>query len=171
VTWRARIAVAVALAASIGCHSDRPAPHPTGEVAAAAAARPRWAYLYAGATEIRAEIAATPESRQVGLMHRRSLEPDSGMIFVFPRRFDLDFWMMNTPLGLSIAFLGDDGTVASISEMLPGDGIPAELQRHYRAGAEVRLALEMEAHWFERHGLKAGDRIDVGKLLTDVKAE
>lgn len=170
----ARLATAVTLALALGCRGDHaaapaagaPAPaHP----AAVNAAKPAWVYLYAGTTEIRAEVAATPGARQVGLMHRRSLEPSSGMIFVFPDRRELDFWMLNVPIPLSIAFLDDDGTIIRLHEMAPGDGIAARDQPRYRSAGAVRLALEMEAGWFTRHGLKEGDKLDLGTLLADVK--
>lgn len=170
--WRAATLVAVLVA--LGCRSERttspaagaPTPAPA---AAVSAAKPVWVYLYAGSTEIRAEVAATPSARQVGLMHRRSLETSSGMIFVFPDRRELDFWMLNVPIPLSIAFLDDDGTIVRLHEMTPGDGIPAQDQPRYRSAGAVRLALEMEGGWFARHGLKEGDKLDLGTLLGDVK--
>jgi uncharacterized membrane protein (UPF0127 family) len=164
----------VGVVLALGCRTEHaalpaagaPAPAPA---AAVGAARPAWVYLYAGSTEIRAEVAATPSARQVGLMHRRSLEPDSGMVFVFPDRRELDFWMLNVPIPLSIAFLDDDGTIVRVHEMPAGDGVPAQDQTRYRSAAAVRLALEMEAGWFTRHGLKEGDKLDLGTLLEDVK--
>lgn len=167
-------ALLLAVAVGLGCHGERatapaagaPAPAPA---AAIRAAKPSWVYLYAGSTEIRAEVAATASARQVGLMHRRSLEPSSGMIFVFPDRRELDFWMLNVPIPLSIAFLDDDGTIVRLHEMAPGDGIPAQDQPRYRSAGAVRLALEMEGGWFGRHGLKEGDKLDLGSLLEQVK--
>lgn len=163
--------VGAVLTIALGCHTDRvsaPGPAERAPAVAAAAARPAWVYLYAGSTEIRAEVAATPSARQVGLMHRRSLEPDSGMVFVFPDRRELDFWMLNVPIPLSIAFLDDDGTIVRLHEMAPGDGLPAQDQPRYRSAGAVRLALEMEGGWFSRHGLGEGDKLDLGTLLRDV---
>lgn len=146
-----------------------PSPSATATRVAPAAGQPRQVYLYAGSTEIRAEVAATPESRQLGLMHRTALEPSSGMVFVFPERRAQDFWMLDVPIPLSIAFLADDGTVVNIEEMAAGQGIAPEQQPRYHSRAPVRLALEMEAGWFARNGIQAGDKLDLGTLLRDVQ--
>lgn len=165
------VAAGLLLVAGGACKtaSSPPARDKPSTGANAVATQPRWVYLYAGSVEIRAEVAATPETRQLGLMHRTALEPSSGMVFVFPERRALDFWMLNVPMALSIAFLEDDGTIVRIEEMAPGDGIPAEDQRRYHSGAPVRLALEMAAGWFADHGIRAGDKLDLGTLLRDVK--
>lgn len=109
--------------------------------------------LTAGLFRISAEVARTPEERAIGLMHRRELPAHSGMLFVFEQAQPLCFWMKNTFIPLSIAFLQDDGTILNIEEMKP-----QSLQSHCSA-VPARYALEMNAGWFRRRGLKPGDRI------------
>ncbi len=71
--------------------------------------------------KITAEVAATPEQRSTGLMHRFSLRPDHGMIFVFERPEPQSFWMKNTFIPLSIAFIAPDGRIINIDDMAPQD--------------------------------------------------
>jgi len=100
-----------------------------------------------------AEVAATPQSRERGLMFRYSMKDDEGMLFVFPEPQRLSFWMKNTPLPLSIAFLDADGVILNIRDMMPfsTDG-------HASAG-DALYALEMNRGWFAQRGLGAGDRV------------
>ncbi|XQU69707.1 hypothetical protein OJJOAM_002438 [Cupriavidus sp. H18C1] len=75
--------------------------------------------LSAGMYVIRAEVAADPQSRQQGLMYRKSMPANTGMLFVFEQKAGHCFWMKNTELPLSIAFLADDGTIVNIEDMQP----------------------------------------------------
>ena len=102
---------------------------------------------------ISAEVARTPEQRAIGLMHRKSMQQHAGMIFVFDQPEPLCFWMKNTLIPLSIAFLQDDGTILNIEEMKP-----MKLDSHCSV-RPARYALEMNAGWFAKRGLKPGDRI------------
>ncbi len=166
------MALLVVVAGGSACKdgpAHEPSPRAVTTRATPPAVQPREVYLYAGSAEIRAEVAATPESRRLGLMHRTALAPSSGMVFVFPERRGLDFWMLDVPIPLSIAFLEDDGTVVNIEEMAAGQGIAAEQQPRYYSRAPVRLALEMESGWFARNGIQAGDKLDLGTLLRDVQ--
>ncbi len=70
---------------------------------------------------ITAEVAATPEQRSTGLMHRFSIRPDQGMLFVFERAEPQAFWMKNTFIPLSIAFIAQDGRIVNIDDMAPHD--------------------------------------------------
>jgi uncharacterized membrane protein (UPF0127 family) len=114
--------------------------------------------ISAGLHRIRAELAATPNTRSTGLMHRRSLGPNQGMLFVFPDRAGHCFWMRNTLLPLSIAFIADDGRIVNIADMEPMTENP-----HCPAQA-VRLALEMEQGWFARRGIEAGQRLGLPEV-------
>ena len=114
----------------------------------------------AGLHRIRAELAATPNTRTIGLMHRRSLGPNQGMLFVFPERAGHCFWMRNTLLPLSIAFIADDGRIVNIADMEPMTENP-----HCPAEA-VRLALEMEQGWFARRGIVAGHRLSLPEVTA-----
>jgi uncharacterized membrane protein (UPF0127 family) len=109
--------------------------------------------LNAGIHNIRAEVARTPEQRAIGLMHRREMPVNDGMLFVFDQPAQQCFWMKNTLLPLSIAFLADDGTVVNIADMKP-----QALDAHCSA-RPVRYALEMNQGWFARRGIQPGTRL------------
>lgn len=109
--------------------------------------------LSAGIHVIEAEVARTPEERQIGLMHRRDMPAHHGMLFVFDAPAVQCFWMKNTLLPLSIAFLADDGTIVNLADMKP-----RSLDSHC-SKAPVRLALEMNAGWFAKRGLREGSRL------------
>jgi len=128
-------------------------------LAGAAAAAPSVVELPAttlviGKQKLTAEVAATPEQRQTGLMYRFSLKPDHGMIFVFEQPEPQAFWMKNTYVPLSIAFIGSDGRIVNIEDMAPRDE-----SRHWSAGP-AQYALEMRKGWFAEHGIGPGDRVE-----------
>lgn len=100
------------------------------------------------------EIADTPPARERGLMFRKELAPDAGMLFVFEEEREHAFWMKNTPLPLDIVFISGDGRIAGIAR----NTTPYSL-RMIRVGAPSRLVLEVNAGFAERHGLSAGDRV------------
>jgi uncharacterized membrane protein (UPF0127 family) len=103
--------------------------------------------------EIKAEIARTPEQRQKGLMFRKELPDGKGMLFVFESEEPLSFWMKNTLIDLSIAFINSSGTILEIKNMYAGDlsSVPSSYP--------VRYALEAPRGWFSRAGIAAGDKI------------
>jgi uncharacterized membrane protein (UPF0127 family) len=109
--------------------------------------------LTAGIHVIQAEVAQTPDQRGIGLMHRPQMPVNDGMLFVFERPGQQCFWMKNTLLPLSIAFLTDDGTVVNIENMAP-----QTLDGHC-SKAPVRMALEMNLGWFDKRGIKAGSKL------------
>lgn len=109
--------------------------------------------LKLGNTTIRAEIADTPQSRERGLMQREQLCGDCGMLFVFERADRYAFWMKNTLLPLSIAFISADGHILNIEDMQPGT-----TALHYAAGAAL-YALEVNQGWFARNGIAPGGTI------------
>lgn len=103
--------------------------------------------------KITAEVAATPEQRAKGLMHRFALRPDHGMVFVFDRAEPQAFWMKNTFIPLSIAFIGADARIVSIIDMAPQD----ESFRWSRG--PVLHAIEMRKGWFAERGIGPGDAV------------
>ncbi len=109
--------------------------------------------LQAGMHNIRAQVAATGEQRATGLMHRREMPPHEGMLFVFEQPSQQCFWMKNTLLPLSIAFIADDGTVVNIDEMKP------QTQDSHCSARPVRYVLEMNQGWFAKRGVKAGFKL------------
>lgn len=109
--------------------------------------------LQAGMHNIRAQVAATVQQRATGLMHRREMAQHEGMLFVFEQATVQCFWMKNTLLPLSIAFLADDGTVVNIDEMKP-----QALDSHC-SDKPVRYVLEMNQGWFAKRGVKPGAKL------------
>jgi hypothetical protein len=109
--------------------------------------------LNAGIHVIRAEVAQTPDERGIGLMHRDTMPSNDGMLFVFEQAAVQCFWMKNTRLPLSIAFLADDGEVVNIEAMAP------QTLNSHCSKKPVRLALEMNAGWFDKRGIKAGSKL------------
>jgi uncharacterized protein len=108
--------------------------------------------LNAGMHNIRAQV-ATGENVYTGLMYRREMPQHEGMLFVYDTAAVHCFYMKNTFLPLSIAFLADDGTVINIENMQP-----QTLDSHCSA-KPVRYALEMNQGWFAKRGVKAGSKI------------
>lgn len=111
------------------------------------------ATLTLGKAHAQAEIADTPHSREHGLMRRTRLCADCGMVFVYEQAAQLSFWMKDTPLPLSIAFINADGRILNIAEMLA-----ATTNLHASLGT-ARYALEMNSGWFARHGIVPGVRV------------
>lgn len=109
--------------------------------------------LKAGSQTIRADVAATDEARQKGLMFRDKLAPNEGMLFVFPQLAYHAMWMRNTPLPLSVAYMDDSGKILSIHEMQPFT------EDSHQASGPARYALEMNGGWFTTNKVKIGDRI------------
>jgi uncharacterized protein len=110
-------------------------------------------FLQGGIHRIKAEVADSQIERSRGLMLRKSLQPNSGMLFEFERAAVHCFWMKNTLIPLTIAFLDDDGTIVTLADMQPHD------ESSHCPEKPVRRALEMEQGWFKAKGLKVGDRI------------
>lgn len=99
------------------------------------------------------EVADTDANRAQGLMHRQSLALNSGMLFVFDEVHSPCFWMKNTPLPLSIAFITEQGVISNIEDMSPfniASTCPI---------LPIRFALEMEQGWFTKHQIQAGDQV------------
>jgi uncharacterized membrane protein (UPF0127 family) len=108
--------------------------------------------------KIIAEVASTLETRATGLMNRFSLKPDTGMLFVFERPEPLAFWMKNTFIPLSIAFLDVDGRILNIEDMAP------QTETSHWSKGPALFALEMRKGWFVERGIRPGDRVEgVGK--------
>jgi uncharacterized membrane protein (UPF0127 family) len=101
-----------------------------------------------------AETATTTATRTVGLMHRFSLKPDHGMLFVFDAPQPLAFWMKNTFVPLSIAFIGVDGKILNIEDMAP------QTETTHPSQGLALYALEMKKGWFAERGIAAGERVD-----------
>lgn len=109
--------------------------------------------LHAGMHNISAEVAQAPGERQIGLMYRQTMPGNDGMLFVFEDAQLHCFWMKNTLLPLSIAFLADDGRIVNIEDMAPNT------EASHCPKEKVRYALEMNQGWFAKRGFKAGSKV------------
>ena len=109
--------------------------------------------LAAGMHRIDAQVAITPQQRQTGLMYRKEMPQHEGMLFVFEQPAQQCFWMKNTLLPLTAAFVDDDGTVVNLADMKP-----QTLDSHCSA-KPVRYVLEMNQGWFAQKGIKAGAKL------------
>ncbi|WP_347250683.1 DUF192 domain-containing protein [Zoogloea sp.] len=109
--------------------------------------------LSAGMYRIEAEVAATQDSRMTGLMQRRSMPPNQGMLFVFTQPQRHCMWMKNTLLPLSVAFLDDEGRILNVEDMQP------QTEDNHCAARPARFALEMNLGWFQQRGIKPGLKV------------
>jgi uncharacterized protein len=109
--------------------------------------------LSAGMHNIRAEVARTPLQTQTGMMFRSEMAQHEGMLFVFEGLERRCFWMKNTLLPLSIAFLADDGRIVNLADMQP------QSEQSHCSAEPVRFALEMNQGWFAKRGIKPGFKL------------
>lgn len=109
--------------------------------------------LGAGMHQIDAQVAATPGQRATGLMFRKEMPQHEGMLFIFEQPQQQCFWMMNTLIPLTAAFLADDGTIVNLADMKP------QTTDAHCSARPVRYVLEMNVGWFAKKGLKAGDKL------------
>lgn len=124
-----------------------------GAAAQEAPQKLRTVQLHAGMQNITAEVATTDRERAIGLMQRTQMGTHEGMLFVFDRPGVQCFWMKNTLIPLSIAFIDDDGTIVNTDEMKP-----QTLDSHC-SDRPVRFVLEMNTGWFKKRGLSTGARL------------
>ena len=99
------------------------------------------------------QLAQTPEQRQIGLMWRKDMPQHEGMLFVFEQPATQCFWMRNTLIPLSAAFVADDGTIVNIADMKP------QSDDSHCSAKPVRYVLEMHKGWFDKRGIKPGARL------------
>jgi uncharacterized protein len=109
--------------------------------------------LTAGMYVIDAQVALTPEQRQIGLMMRKEMPQHEGMIFVFEQASEQCFWMKNTLLPLTAAFVADDGTIVNMADMKP------ETTEPHCSAKPVRYVLEMNKGWFAKKSIKPGSKL------------
>jgi len=110
--------------------------------------------LKVGAHVIAAEVAANDATRQQGLMFRRVMAENRGMLFVFRETAHHAMWMQNTYLPLSVAFIDEKGVIVNIEDMQP------QTTNTHPAKAPVKYALEMNQGWFRKRGIKPGARVE-----------
>ncbi|SFC56872.1 hypothetical protein SAMN05216344_12265 [Polaromonas sp. OV174] len=117
--------------------------------------------LSAGMYQIDAQVASTPQQREIGLMQRKDMAQHEGMIFVFEQAAQQCFWMKNTLLPLTAAFVANDGTIVNLADMKP------QTTDSHCSAQPVRFVLEMNQGWFAKRGIKAGSKL--GGQLFDVR--
>jgi uncharacterized protein len=109
--------------------------------------------LSAGIHQIDTQVALTPEQHAIGLMYRKDMPQREGMLFVFQNPTKQCFWMKNTLLPLTAAFVADDGTIVNLEDMKP------QTTESHCSAKPVRFVLEMNQGWFAKKGLKAGAKL------------
>ena len=142
------LALSLALACGGGEGGDGP---PTIVVSGAGGAR----------EELTVELAQTAQERGRGLMGREELPEDGGMLFVFPQDTEAGFWMKDTLIPLSIAFIAADGTILDVQDMEPLS------EEFHRPPAPYRYALEVNQGWFRERGLGPGDRVVIPDSVSE----
>lgn len=156
--WGLSLCLIVGISAACTmAQSDEPASQPLATASPAL----RLQTLQLGAAELKVELACTPEAQQRGLMFRERLPENQGMLFVFAEEQTLSFWMKNTSLPLSIAYIDAAGEIIEIQELTPFDETPRPSAR------PARYALEVNQGWFERHHIQPGQRILLDKLCEN----
>ena len=109
--------------------------------------------LTAGMYRIDTQLAQTPQQREIGLMFRKEMPQQEGMLFVFEVPGVQCFWMRNTILPLTAAFVADDGTIVNLADMKPMS------EDSHCSAKPVRYVLEMNQGWFAKRGIKAGTKL------------
>jgi uncharacterized membrane protein (UPF0127 family) len=110
--------------------------------------------LSIGGHKLTAEVASNDAQRSTGLMHRRMLPENRGMLFIFPEVAMHGMWMMNTFVPLSVAFIDRDGTIINIADMQP------QTQNTHSAAKPAKYALEMNLGWFGKRGIHPGAKVE-----------
>jgi len=114
--------------------------------------------------ELTVEVPRTGEEFSRGLMFRESLPEDRGMLFIFGEDTHAGFWMRDTSVALSIAFITEDGTILDIQDM-------ASLSTDvHQPPGPYRYALEVNQGWFQRHAYEAGDRVEIPDSVVELTA-
>ncbi len=111
------------------------------------------AQLQAGMHLLQVQVASTGKQREVGLMWRKEMPIQEGMLFVFEQAAGQCFWMRNTLIPLTAAFIADDGTIVNLADMQP------QSDTSHCSGQPVRFVLEMNQGWFTKRGIRAGQKI------------
>ena len=119
--------------------------------------------ITAGMHRIDAQVAVAPQERQTGLMHRKEMPVHEGMLFVFEQPATQCFWMKNTLLPLTAAFVADDGTIVNLADMKP------QTEDSHCSAKPVRYVLEMNQGWFAQKGIKPGSKLVSAAVFSTKK--
>ena len=159
-----------------GCEEEPPVTKPTAPNTNAPAAEPSGGAaqaklptikLFLGAAELIAEVADENHERQAGMMHRTEMGENEAMLFVFPYPHQTGFWMKNTTLPLSIAYIDRESRIAEIHNLQPGNTNTVESRSR-----QIMYALEVNQGWFSKNGIKPGNVISTesGPLSRAVRS-
>lgn len=118
-----------------------------------------------GDSDLNIEIANDDEERSKGLMHRTELSENSGMLFVFDIENTVSFWMKNTTIPLSIAYINKKGVIMEIYDLIPLSTEPKTSKR-----SSILYALEVNRGYFERNNIDIGDKIEISKVYSYLKS-
>jgi uncharacterized membrane protein (UPF0127 family) len=124
-----------------------------------------WFPLTVGEKTLRVQLVVTLDEQQRGLMGRRDLGVNDGMIFVYPAPQEMSFWMRSTPTPLDIGFFKEDGTLGEVYPMYPFDETPVK-----SVGSDYTLALETPQGWFAKNGLKPGVKLKLADVAAALRA-
>ena len=124
-----------------------------------------WFPLTVGGKTLRVQVAVLAAEQQRGLMGRRDLGEDEGMVFVYPVPQQMSFWMRNTPTPLDIGFFTADGTLGEVYPLYPYDETAVR-----SAGMDYTLALETNQGWFAKNGIKVGAKLDLARMAEALRA-
>ncbi|HRY46490.1 MAG TPA: DUF192 domain-containing protein [Candidatus Paceibacterota bacterium] len=138
--------------AACGCQPDRPNPA-SASSNSITQAQPRLptVTLWVGSAELITEVARSPVQLQTGMMFRQSMEENEAMLFVFPYPHQASFYMRNTSIPLSCAYLDAEGTILEIHDLHPFNETPVE-----STATNIRFVVETRQGWFERHQIQPG---------------
>lgn len=155
--WFALISLVLA-GLFVGCQKDSPTPTPVApaqhSLPTHAQPKLRTVRLWLGPEEMTAEVALTAEQEETGMMFRTNMEENAGMLFVFGSPMRASFWMKNTILPLSAAYIDPDGNIAEIHDLKPQDTNPVLADSN-----NIQYVLEVNQGWFARHHIPVGTLI------------
>lgn len=117
-----------------------------------------------GEKTVRLQLAVRMDEMQRGLMERRDLGTDDGMIFIYEKPQQMSFWMRNTPTPLDIGFFRSDGTLAEVHPLHPFDERPVA-----SGGSDLRFALETNQGWYRANGIRPGAKLDLAAIAAALK--
>ncbi len=158
--WRAALALSLLLMLPACKAEDAPA-----EPALDPAGSETYFSITVGSASIDAQLAVTNSEMKQGLMHRKSLGENRGMLFVYEKPDQLGFWMRNTFIPLDIGFFDSNGVLKEVRKLYPHDETSVRSRDD-----NIQFALETNAGWFKRNGLQPGVKIDIKAILADVEA-
>jgi uncharacterized membrane protein (UPF0127 family) len=161
-----RVMLVGLLAAGVAACAREKKAEPTGGAAASAPKSVLDFFpIQVGDRTVRMQLAVRSDEMQRGLMGRRDLGRDDGMIFIYDRPQQMTFWMRNTPTPLDIGFFRSDGVLSEIYALHPFDEKTVSSR-----GTELRFALEMNQGWYQANGVKPGAQLDLKALAAALKA-